>query len=374
MQREKVRVGILGATGAVGQRFIQLLADHPWFEITALAASDRSVGKRYAEAVHWVLDTPIPAALRDEVVVEATPGALRERCQVVFSALPASVAREVEPLFAAAGIPVFSNASAFRMDDDVPLVIPEVNPEHLALVNVQRERRGWRGFIVTNPNCSTIHLVCALKPLHDAFRVEQVMVTTMQAVSGAGYPGVASLDIMDNLIPYIPREEQKIESEPLKLLGTLVDDTIHFARITISAAVHRVPVIDGHTEAVAVKLGVSATLDDVRAALADFRGLPQRLGLPTAPEPAIILREEPDRPQPRLDRNAGRGMATTIGRLRPDPILDYKFVVLGHNTIRGAAGASILNAEMALALGYLDEFVGEMGPRGELLAGARMVT
>ena len=367
MQQEKIRVGILGATGAVGQRFAQLLADHPWFEITALAASERSVGKRYAEAVHWILNTPIPERLRNEILLETTPAHLRDRCQIVFSALPASRAREVEPLFAAAGIPVFSNASAFRMEPDVPLVIPEVNPEHLSLINVQRQQRGWPGFIVTNPNCSTIHLVCALKPLHEAFRVEQVMVTTLQAVSGAGYPGVASLDILDNLIPYIPREEEKIESEPLKLLGTVVDGVVHNARITISAAVHRVPVIDGHTEAVAVKLGMPATLEDVKAALAEFRGLPQYLNLPSAPDPAIIVREEPDRPQPRLDRDAGGGMATTIGRLRLDPILDYKFVLLGHNTIRGAAGASILNAELALALGYLDEFVGQVGPRSEPL-------
>ncbi len=351
----KIKVGILGATGAVGQRFVQLLVDHPWFEIGVLAASERSANKPYAEATHWVLDTPIPEGVRETVLVEGTPENLRDRCQIVFSALPASTAREVEPQFAAAGIPVFSNASAFRMEPDVPLVIPEVNPEHLGLIRVQREQRGWSGFIVTNPNCSTIHLVCALKPLHEAFGLEQVMVTTLQAVSGAGYPGVASLDIVDNLIPYIPREEEKIESEPLKLLGTLVQNQVQPAEITISAAVHRVPVLDGHTEAVAVKLRTRASLEEVTRALAEFRGVPQHLGLPTAPEPAIIVREEPDRPQPRLDRNAGNGMATTVGRLRPDPILDYKFVLLGHNTIRGAAGASILNAELALALGYLDD-------------------
>ncbi len=355
MREKKLRVGVLGATGAVGQRFIQLLADHPWFEIGVLTASERSVGKPYAEAARWILDTPIPEGVRDMVLVDTTPEAVGDRCDIVFSALPASTAREVEPAFAVAGFAVFSNASAFRMDPDVPLVIPEVNPEHLGLINVQRERRGWSGFIVTNPNCSTIHLVCALKPLHDAFRLEQVMVTTLQAVSGAGYPGVASLDIVDNLIPYIPREEEKIESEPLKLLGTLVGDTVHAAPITISAAVHRVPVIDGHTEAVVVKMKSSPSLEEVKAALAGFRGVPQRLQLPTAPDPAIIVREEPDRPQPRLDRNAGKGMATTVGRLRPDPILDYKFVLLGHNTIRGAAGASVLNAELALALGYLDK-------------------
>ncbi len=353
----KVRVGILGATGAVGQRFVQLLAEHPWFEITVLAGSQRSAGKRYQEAVHWILDTLIPPEIGEMTVVEGIPENLAGRCEVVFSALPSKEARELEPQFAQAGFPVFSNASALRMEPDVPLVIPEVNPEHLALIRVQQERRGWKGFVVTNPNCSTIHLVCALKPLHDAFGLEQVFVTTLQAVSGAGYPGVASLDIVDNLIPYIPNEEEKIESEPLKLLGTLVHQHVEPARFTISAAVHRVPVVDGHTEAVVVKLRTQASLDEVTQALRSFQGVPQRLGLPTAPNPAIILRDEPDRPQPRLDRNAGRGMATTIGRLRPDPILDYKFVVLGHNTIRGAAGASLLNAELALTLGYLDGFV-----------------
>lgn len=352
---DKINVGILGATGAVGQRFVQLLADHPWFQIAALAASERSAGKPYAEAVHWTLNTPIPESLREEVLLLGTPDALRDRCQIVFSALPASTARDVEPQFAAAGMPVFSNASAFRMESDVPLVIPEVNPEHLGLVHLQREQRGWPGFIITNPNCSTIHLVCALKPLHDAFGLEQVVVTTLQAISGAGYPGVASLDITDNIIPYIGREEEKIESEPLKLLGRLVQQQVQPADITISAAVHRVPVLDGHTEAVAVKLRARASLEDVKTALAEFRGIPQHLHLPTAPDPAIIVRTEPDRPQPRLDRDAGGGMATTVGRVRPDPILDYKFVLLGHNTIRGAAGASILNAELALALGYLDD-------------------
>jgi len=353
MAETKRRVGILGATGAVGQRFIQLLADHPWFEITVLTASERSAGKRYQEAVHWILDTPIPERVRDMVVVETSPESVGDRCDIVFSALPAGEARHVEPAFARAGYPVFSNASALRMEDDVPLVIPDVNPEHLALIHIQRERRGWPGFVVTNPNCSTIHLVCALKPLHDAFGLAQVMVTTLQAISGAGYPGVASLDIVDNVIPYIPREEDKIQTEPLKLLGTLDQGRVVFADMVISAAVHRVPVLDGHTEAVVFKLKREASLAEVKAALRDFRGVPQQLGLPSAPDPAIIVREEPDRPQPRLDRMAGRGMATTVGRLRPDPILDYKMVVLGHNTIRGAAGASILNAELALAQGLI---------------------
>jgi len=294
----KIKVGILGATGAVGQRFVQQLADHPWFRVSCLAASERSAGKPYAEAARWMLNTPIPENLRQETLVLGTPEEVAERCDIVFSALPASSAREAEPQFAAAGIPVFSNASALRMEPDVPLVIPEVNPEHLALIHVQQERRGWQGFVVTNPNCSTIHLVCALKPLHDAFGLKQVVVTTLQAISGAGYPGVPSLDITDNIIPYIGREEEKMESEPLKLLGRLVQQQVQPAKITISAAVHRVPVVDGHTEAVVVKLRHRVGLEDVKAALAEFRGVPQHLNLPTAPDPAIIVREEPDRPQP----------------------------------------------------------------------------
>jgi len=351
-------VGILGATGAVGQRFVQLLAHHPWFTIGALAASDRSVGKLYGEATRWILGTPMPEPVAEVTIRAATPEALADRCDLVFSALPASTARDVEPAFAAAGVPVFSNASAFRMEPDVPLVIPEVNPDHLALIHTQKEARGWSGFIVTNPNCSTIHLVCALKPLHDAFGLEDVMVTTLQALSGAGYPGVPSLDIVGNVIPYIGNEEAKIESEPLKLLGTYTRAQVELANITISAAVNRVAVVDGHTEAVVVKLRHEARREEVIDVLRSFKGIPQNLQLPTAPQPAIIVREEPDRPQPRLDVYAGKGMATVVGRVRPDPILDYKFVVLGHNTIRGAAGASILNAELALALGYLDEYTG----------------
>ncbi len=354
MAERRLRVGILGATGAVGQRFVQLLEHHPWFEITALAASSRSAGQTYGEATRWILNTPLPETLADRVVLPVDPEALAGTCDIIFSALPASRAREVEPRFAAAGFPVFSNASALRMEPDVPLVIPEVNPDHLALVRVQQKRRGWSGYVVTNPNCSTIHLVSALKPLHDAFGLEAVIVTTLQALSGAGYPGVPSLDIIDNLIPYIRNEEEKIETESRKLLGRYTGDGVEFADIRLSAAVHRVPVTDGHTEAVVVKLKRRATLAEVKEAFRTFRGVPQELGLPTAPDPAIIVREEVDRPQPRLDRDAGGGMATTVGRVRPDPIFDYKFVLLGHNTIRGAAGASILNAELALKTGYLD--------------------
>ncbi len=353
MDEKRIRVGILGATGAVGQRFIQLLEHHPWFTVTAVAASDRSAGQPYAQAVRWILNTPIPSRLEEAPVLPVTPEALAGTCDVVFSALPARIARDVEPQFAAAGFPVFSNASALRMEPDVPLIIPEVNPDHLALIRVQQKRRGWSGYVVTNPNCSTIHLVSALKPLYDAFGLDAVIVTTLQALSGAGYPGVPSLDIVDNLIPYIKNEEEKIESESKKLLGRYTGEGVEFADVIISAAVHRVPVIDGHTEAVVVKLRQKATLEEVKHAFRTFRGIPQELDLPTAPDPAIIVREEVDRPQPRLDRDAGGGMATTVGRVRPDPVLDYKFVLLGHNTIRGAAGASILNAELALKSGYL---------------------
>ncbi|NPA91831.1 MAG: aspartate-semialdehyde dehydrogenase [Chloroflexi bacterium] len=350
---KQLRVGIVGATGAVGQRFVQLLDGHPWFTITALAASDRSAGRTYQEATRWILNTPMPPSIAEQQVLPATAEALSGSCDIIFSALPARTARDLEPQLAAAGFPVFSNASALRMEPDVPLMIPEVNPDHLALVRVQQKRRGWKGYVVTNPNCSTIHLVLALKPLQDAFGLDKVMVTTLQALSGAGYPGVPSLDIIDNVIPYIRNEEGKIESEPLKLLGQYTGQGIDFADIRISAAAHRVAVVDGHLEAVVVQFKRRATLEEVREALRTFRSVPQELNLPTAPDPVIVLREEEDRPQPRLDRDAGRGMATTVGRLRPDPILDYKFVLLGHNTIRGAAGASILNAELALATGYL---------------------
>jgi aspartate-semialdehyde dehydrogenase len=269
--------------------------------------------------------------------------------------LPGSTAGAVEEELAAAGFGVSSNASAHRMDPDVPLLIPDVNPDHTALIRVQQIRRGWRGFIVTNPNCSATHLVCALKPLHDAFGLTAVNVVTMQAISGAGYPGVASLDILDNVIPYIGGEEEKIESEPRKLLGVLTGESITLADFVVSAQANRVAVRNGHLEAVSVKLKRPASLDEVTAAFANYRSEPQRLGLPTAPDPAIILHSAVDRPQPRLDRLAGKGMATSVGRVRPDPLLDYKFLVLGHNTIRGASGGALLNAELLYTQGYLAE-------------------
>jgi aspartate-semialdehyde dehydrogenase len=350
---KKIKVGILGATGAVGQRFAQLLVDHPWFEIQALTASDRSAGKTYAEACTWLLRGGMPDAVANMTLVATEASAIPKEVRLLFSALPGSTAGTVEEELAAAGFGVCSNASSHRMDPDVPLLIPDVNHDHTALIRVQQAQRGWRGFIVTNPNCSATHLVCALKPLHDAFGLKAVSVVTMQALSGAGYPGVASLDILDNVIPYIGGEEDKIETEPRKLLGTLNGDTITPADFMVSAQANRVAVRNGHLEAVSVKLKRVASLDEVAAAFADYRGEPQRLGLPTAPDPAIILHSAVDRPQPRLDRLAGKGMATSVGRLRPDPVLDYKFLVLGHNTIRGASGGALLNAELLYVQGHL---------------------
>ena len=347
---KKLRVGILGATGMVGQRFIQLLENHPQFEITALAASDRSQGKRYAETCSWRLDGEMPASVKSMLVQAPSPPL---DCDLVFSSLPGDIARQTEEAFAQAGYPVISNSSAFRMDADVPLLIPEVNHQHLALLDSQKARYSSGGLIVTNPNCSTIMLALALAPLHKSFGVKAVAATTMQALSGAGYPGVASLDILDNVLPFIAGEEEKIEQETIKILGQLKGGRIDTAPIAVSAQCHRVNVSDGHFAAVRVNLQQRAELSDVRDALASFSSLPQELQLHSAPERPIVIRDEPDRPQPRLDRNAGAGMSVTVGRLMPDNVFDYRFVVLSHNTIRGAAGAAILNAELLVALGKL---------------------
>ncbi len=354
---QKIKVGILGATGAVGQRFIQLLAHHPWFEIACLTASDRSVGKRYGEAAKWLIRGGPPAGVGDMLLLPTEPGVIGPDVKLLFSAIPGGAAGMIESELADAGFAVCSNASAHRMDADVPLLIPDVNPDHTALIHGQRRTRlalGKKaGFIVTNPNCSSTHLVCALKPLHDAFGLVAVNVVTMQALSGAGYPGVASLDILDNVVPYIGGEEEKIEAEPRKLLGRLQGGAIEYADFLVSAQANRVAVRNGHLEAVSVKLRQKAALEDVAAALTSYAGEPQRMGLPSAPNPAIILHSEPDRPQPRLDRMAGHGMATSVGRLRPDPLFDYKFLVLGHNTVRGAAGGALLNGELLYAQGWL---------------------
>ncbi|HEV8588936.1 MAG TPA: aspartate-semialdehyde dehydrogenase [Pyrinomonadaceae bacterium] len=346
----KFRAGILGATGVVGQRFIQLLEDHPQFEVTALAASDRSQGKSYADACTWRLPGDMPDSVKHILVQPPAPPL---DCDFVFSSLPGDIATSAEPQFAAAGYPVISNSSPHRMGADVPLLIPEVNPEHIALIDVQRKSRGYdRGFIVTNPNCSAIVIVMALKPLHAKFGITSCVVTTMQALSGAGYPGVASLDATDNVIPFIGGEEEKIEAETLKLLGSFKNNAIENAPVNVSAQCNRVNVTDGHMASIRVKLSQSASRAEISSALAAFTSLPQQLNLHSAPEKPIIVRDEIDRPQPRLDRDAENGMSVTVGRITKDNVLDYRFVALGHNTIRGAAGAAILNAELLGATGY----------------------
>ncbi len=346
----KIPVGILGATGVVGQRFIQLLEAHPWFEVAWLAASDRSEGKPYGEATRWRLKTPMPAQVRDIVVSPASPDGAPK---VIFAALDAGIARELEPQFAAAGCAVVSNSSAFRMDPTVPLVIPEVNPAHLALIERQSWRKQSGGYIVTNPNCSAIGLVVALAPLHRHFGIEAIFVTTMQAVSGAGYPGVASLDILGNVIPYIAKEEEKMEEETRKLLGLLSDAGVDDPGFRMTAHCNRVAVEDGHTESVSIKLNRTADATAIIAALEGFESAPHEMGCPSAPQHPIAYDNAPDRPQPRFDVDRGNGMTVTVGRLRPCGVLDWKFTVLSHNTIRGAAGAALLNAELLKVQGYL---------------------
>jgi len=347
---QKIPVGILGATGVVGQRFIQLLENHPWFEVAWLAASDRSAGQTYAEAARWRLKTPAPEPVRRMRVSNAAPEGAPG---VIFAALDAVIARELEPQFAAAGCAVVSNSSAFRMDANVPLVIPEVNADHVALIERQRWRTQSGGYIVTNPNCSAIGLVLALAPLHRKFGIESLFVTTMQAVSGAGYPGVASLDILGNVIPYIAKEEEKMEEETRKLLGSLDGDRVRPADFRMTAHCNRVPVEDGHTESVSVKLKRRASAEEMIAAFNEFRSTPQELKLPSAPEHPVVYDPAPDRPQPRFDVDRGNGMTASVGRLRPCGVLDYKFTVLSHNTIRGAAGAALLNAELLKVQGLL---------------------
>jgi aspartate-semialdehyde dehydrogenase len=347
----KIKVGVLGATGAVGQKFVTLLEDHPWFELTELAASDRSAGKSYKEAAVWRQYKPIPERLKATKVKPCEPTL---DCRVVFSGLDSSVAGEVEESFARAGYIVLSNSKNHRMDADVPLLVPEINPEHLDLIKVQRKRRGWTGAIVTNPNCSTIGLVMALAPIHRALGVKRVIVATMQALSGAGYPGHSAIDMLGNVIPFIGGEEDKVETEPLKIMGTLDGDEIRFADCRISAHTNRVFVEDGHMECVSLELETKATPDEVARALARFSSLPQELKLPTAPERPVIVTDERDRPQPRFDRDAGNGMSAVVGRIRECPVFDIRLVVLSHNTIRGAAGAAILNAELMSAQGLLE--------------------
>lgn len=346
----KIPVAVLGATGTVGQRFLQLLEGHPWFSVAAVTGSERSAGRRYGEAARWLLDTPMPAALRDMVVLaENAP----LDTPLVFSALPSKTAGAIEERLAGAGHVVCTNASDHRMDPDVPLLIPEVNPDHLELVAVQRRRRGWSGAIVANANCTATGPTMALRPLHDAFGVTRVLLVSMQALSGAGYPGVPSYDAVDNVVPFIGGEEPKVESEPQKMLGSLSDGAVAPAPFVLSAHCNRVPVLEGHLECLSVAFARQPALDDLIDVLRGFRALPQELGLPSAPPQPIVVRDEPDRPQTRRDRDTGRGMSTVVGRVRPCPILGVKFVCLSHNTIRGAAGGSLLNAELMVAQGMV---------------------
>jgi len=342
----EIPVGILGATGTVGQRFVQLLAGHPWFKVSALAASDRSAGRRYADVCRWFLPTPIPDIVQEMVV---HPIGSELDCRLIFSALPSKVAGPVEERHAQAGHAVCSNVAAHRLDADVPLLIPEVNADHTALIHGQRERRGGNGFIVTSANCSTTQLALALKPLQDGFGLRALSVVTMQAISGAGYPGLPALDILGNVVPLISGEEEKMEREPLKLLGTMQGRRVVDASFAISAQCNRVPVRDGHTECVSVEFEREVPINEVIAALEEFHAPPEIANLPSSPARPIVVRREPDRPQPALDRDTGKGMSITVGRVRPCPVADVKFVVLGHNTLRGAAGGSIHNAELLVA-------------------------
>jgi aspartate-semialdehyde dehydrogenase len=347
MPQQRRTVAVLGATGIVGQRFITLLADHPWFELTALTTSDRGAGRRYADAVHWHLPTPMPAAVADMKLEPTRPELGADLC---FSALPTDAAEEHEAALAKAGHHVFSNASTHRMDADVPNLLAEVNFAHVKALAAQREARGWKGSIVTNGNCTAIHLTLGIAPLHRDFGIEQLVVSTMQSISGAGYPGVPSLDVLDNVVPYIGGEEEKVVEETKKFLGGW-DAATGFAPARFGMSVHcnRVLVRDGHTETVSVKLTGAPSLAAVADSFRAFTGRPQELELPSAPTHPIVLRDEPDRPQPLLDRDTERGMATSVGRIRDDAVLGLKFVLVGHNTIRGAAGASVLNAELLVA-------------------------
>ena len=346
----KIKAAVLGATGAVGQRFVQLLDQHPWFEVTALTGSDRTVGQIYGEACRWVLNEPMPDYARSMRVVPTEPGL---DAAIAFSALPSDQAQAIEPAFAQAGHGVCSNASSYRMDLDVPLLIPEVNPDHTALIAVQRRQRSWSGFIATNPNCTSTGFTIAFRPLQAAFGIKRAFVVSLQALSGAGYPGVPSLDTVDNVVPYISGEESKVESEPCKMLGRLNESHVVDAPIKISAHTNRVTVIDGHTVCVSLEFDRPIGPREAAQAMADFKAPSIVQTLPSSPHCVIEVRSEADRPQPRKDRNAGKGMTTVVGRVREDPLFHVKFVVLSHNTIRGAAGGSILNAELLVAQGIV---------------------
>ena len=349
-RKNKIPVAVLGATGAVGQRFVQLLADHPWFELTAVAASERSSHKRYADACGWHLNDAMPEMVREMQVLPVEPGL--DAC-IVFSALPVEMARQVEPQFAKAGYTVCSNTSAFRLDPNVPVIIPEVNAEHLALLKKQKEVYGWDGLLITSPNCTTTGFVIPLKPIDIAFGLKKVIAVSMQAVSGAGYPGLSYLDIQDNVIPFIQGEEEKMERESRALLGRMEGKQRVDADFILSAQSNRVPVSEGHTICLSLELQAKASVGEIKEILGDFRSPIYRPGLPSMPRFPILVREEPDRPQPRKDRGAGEGMQVSVGRIRPCPVLDVRMVSVVHNTLRGAAKGAVLNAELLVAEGLV---------------------
>jgi aspartate-semialdehyde dehydrogenase len=350
----KIPVGVLGATGTVGQRFVQLLNGHPWFEVVAVTGSDRTVGRPYGEGVNWLMPSDAPARTA-ELIVQPTDLELNIPGDppVVFSALPTTEAKEWEPQFAAAGYAVVTNTSVFRMAPNVPLLIPEVNPDHTCLIPTQRAENNWSGFIVASPNCSTTSAILPLKIFQEAFGVEAAIITTLQAISGAGYPGVSSMDIYDNVVPYIGGEDEKLQNEPTKLLGAVRDGQMFPAAIAVSAQANRVPVVDGHLASVSVKLGRRAAAEEAIAALKAWRPPAVCAQLPSSPRELLIYRDEPDRPQPRRDRDAGDGLAWTVGKVRPCPVLDVRYVALTHNTLRGAASGALLNAELLAVQGYI---------------------
>jgi aspartate-semialdehyde dehydrogenase len=347
------RVAVLGATGAVGQSFIRLLADHPWFELAELAASERSAGKSYADAARWIGGDAMPARVAGMRVLPCDPAAIT--ADIVFSALDSSAAEDAEPAFARAGKTVLTNAKNYRMEPDVPLVIAEVNPSHLSILDAQRQKRGWTGAIVANGNCASIVASLPLAPIHERFGIKKIVMMTMQAISGAGYPGVASLDILGNVIPYIKDEEPKIEVETQKFLGSVHDGTIRSADFIVSAHANRVPVENGHTVCMSIELESRVDASEVERAIADWRGSADARGLPSAPERALVVSDQPDQPQPRRQVNTGNGMTVVVGRVRADPIFSVKLVAMGHNVIRGAAGASVLNAELMMRGGLLGD-------------------
>lgn len=348
---DKIPVGILGATGTVGQRFIQLLVDHPWFEIAAVTGSSRTAGKPYGDGVNWKLEGDPPANIA-EMIVQPTEPNLDVR--VLFSALPKAQAVEFEPAFAAAGYAVCTNASAFRMTEDVPLLIPEINPEHSQLIDVQKANRGWKGFIIANANCSSTTAMLPLKILRDAYGLTDVNMVTLQAISGAGYPGVPSLDILGNVVPHIGGEDGKLETEPKKMLGTYQDGRIIHETFNCSAQANRVPVIDGHLASMSVGLKQNASAEDVIATFKSWETPEYIRALPSCPDELLVYRDEADRPQPRLDSNNGAGLGWTVGKVRPCNVLTVKLMALAHNTLRGAASGSVLNAELLFNQGYIN--------------------